>query len=479
MGKAAETLYYLFHPSELRAIIQWKVWHNPVHERNEAKETPEERKCFEFLDLTSRSFSAVIKELHPELLMPVCVFYLILRGLDTIEDDMTIDLAEKEPLLRNFDQILDKDGWSYDGNHIKEKDRGLLVEFHYVISQYKKLKPEYQKILKDITRRMGDGMAKYANNVEHIENGVQTIADYEEYCHHVAGLVGEGLTKLFVTADLANPTLLRRPELHESMGQFLQQVNIIRDIREDWEDKRRFYPKEIWSKYVDNFEELLDPDNKEKAMQCSSEMVLNALKRAPDCLFYLAGLRDQSIFNFCAIPQSMAIATLDVCFRTPNLFQRNVKISKGQACALMLESTQDLRTLCGAFRKFARKISKKNDPRDPNFLEISIACGKIEQFIESIFPSQQPGQPVQTAAQLTPEAQARADADAREARQDMIYMSIAVLATLFLVTVFMLGIAWMAGARFDLVLNSLREGKPFPPAGGVPSGKKIVGHGEL
>ena len=38
------------------------------------------------------SFAAVIKELHPEILMPMCIFYIILRGLDTIEDDMTIPL---------------------------------------------------------------------------------------------------------------------------------------------------------------------------------------------------------------------------------------------------------------------------------------------------------------------------------------------------------------------------------------------------
>jgi farnesyl-diphosphate farnesyltransferase len=353
------------------------VWHQPVHERDEDKEPITLRKCFDFLDLTSRSFSAVIKELHPELLVPVCIFYLILRGLDTIEDDMTIALAEKEPLLRDFDQILDKDGWTYDGNHPKEKDRDLLVGFHYVITEFKKIKPEYQVIIKDITKRMGEGMAEYANNVEHMENGVDTVEDYERYCHYVAGLVGEGLTRLFIEANLANPTLQKRPELQESMGQFLQQVNITRDIREDWEDKRRFWPKEIWSKYVDDFADLMKPENKVTAMNCSSEMVLTALRRAPDCLFYLAGLRDQSVFNFCAIPQSMAIATLECVFRNPDLFQKNCKISKGQACELMIESTQNLQVVCGVFKTFARKIHKKNDPRDPNFLEISIACGKV------------------------------------------------------------------------------------------------------
>ncbi len=53
------------------------------------------QECFYFLDKTSRSFAAVIKELHPELLVPVCLFYLILRGLDTIEDDAASALEEK------------------------------------------------------------------------------------------------------------------------------------------------------------------------------------------------------------------------------------------------------------------------------------------------------------------------------------------------------------------------------------------------
>ena len=309
--------------------------------------------------------------------MPVCLFYLVLRGLDTIEDDMTISLAEKDPLLRNFHNILEEDGWAYEGNHVREKDRDLLVQFDVVITEFKKIKPPYKKIIKDIAQRMGDGMADYCKNAEFNKDGINSIEGYEQYCHYVAGLVGEGLTRLFVESGLANPALLTRPELMESMGQFLQQTNIIRDIHEDWEDKRRFWPKEIWSKHVDNFEDLFKPENKDKALNASSEMILTALTRADDCLFYLAGIRDQSVFNFCAIPQSMAIATLELCFRNPEMFQRNIKITKGQACQIMIDSTQNLQVLCETFKKYARKIHHKNHPSDPNFLRISIACGRV------------------------------------------------------------------------------------------------------
>ncbi|KAL9032999.1 MAG: hypothetical protein Q9214_007719, partial [Letrouitia sp. 1 TL-2023] len=88
--------------------------------------------------MTSRSFAVVIKELHPELLVPIALFYLILRGMDTVEDDMTIPIDKKEPVLRNFYQITEKEGWSFDGNHVKERDRELLVHFYHVTKEFQK-----------------------------------------------------------------------------------------------------------------------------------------------------------------------------------------------------------------------------------------------------------------------------------------------------------------------------------------------------
>ncbi len=377
----------------------------------------------------------MIKELHPDLLLPICLFYLILRGLDTIEDDTSIPAATKTPLLRDFHNKLEEDGWCFIGNRPEEKDRELLVQFKHVITEFKQIKPAYRDIIKDVTDKMGNGMAEYVNNAEFNEVGVEKVDDYDLYCHYVAGLVGEGLTRLFVESGYGNPALLEKPHLHESMGLFLQKTNIIRDIKEDFDDQRKFWPREIWSKHVDNFEDLLKPENIEVALNCSSEMVLNALNHADECLFYLAGLKEQSVFNFGAIPQSMAIATLELCFRNPKIFQRNVKITRGQACHLMVQSTQNLKLVCEVFRHHVRKIHKKNVPQDPNFLRISIACGKIEQFIESIFPSQnpeyfvrsQPGE-LKTIKALEKEAQDK------EARNDVFMVGMAMFVMLLVVS---------------------------------------------
>ncbi|KAI0550518.1 isoprenoid synthase domain-containing protein [Xylaria curta] len=444
MGGLKEVLYYMFHPNQLRAIIQWKVWHEPVHQRDPSKEAPTLQSCFKFLNMTSRSFSAVIQELNHEMLVPIALFYLVLRGLDTIEDDMTISASVKEPMLRDFYKYLKVDGWTFDGNGPDEKDRELLVHFDDVIAEMKKLKKNYYDIIEDITIKMGNGMADYAINAE-FQSGVVTVPEYEKYCHYVAGLVGEGLTRLFVEGGYANPALLERMELTESMGQFLQKVNIIRDVHEDFEDSRRFWPKDIWSKYVDKWDDLFDPKYRTQAVHCSSEMVLNALKHADECLFYMAGIKEQSVFNFVAIPQTMAIATLDLVFQNPKIFNSHLKITKGDACHLMSQSTQNLSLVCDVFRRYARRIAQKNDPRDPHYLEISMALGKLEQFIETLFPSQNVKHVKALHAEKAKGSSSASSGDFWES----LLLVLAVLFCLLLVSGLMVGAAWVMGAKFD------------------------------
>ena len=57
----------------------------------------------------------------------VCIFYLVLRALDTIEDDMTISLDVKVPMLHEFHSYLYQPEWKY--MESKEKDRQVLEDF--------------------------------------------------------------------------------------------------------------------------------------------------------------------------------------------------------------------------------------------------------------------------------------------------------------------------------------------------------------
>jgi farnesyl-diphosphate farnesyltransferase len=148
-----------------------------------------------------------------------------------------------------------------------EKDRDLLVHFDVVIDEFLRLKPGFQKVIAEITRLMGNGMADYATG-EHRENtSVATIKDFDLYCHYVAGLVGYGLSDLFAASGLEDPSIADDKALSNCMGMFLQKTNIIRDYREDLDDGRQFWPKEIWGNYADNFGDLIRSDHLEKVKE--------------------------------------------------------------------------------------------------------------------------------------------------------------------------------------------------------------------
>lgn len=123
---------------------------------------PTMRKCWDFLDLTSRSFARVIRELEGELArtvrlfliaslwqstgtivandLQVCLFYLVLRALDTVEDDMTIPNDVKLPLLRAMHTKLYEPGWTFKGS--KEKDKIVLEEFDAIQTEFSLLDPK-------------------------------------------------------------------------------------------------------------------------------------------------------------------------------------------------------------------------------------------------------------------------------------------------------------------------------------------------
>ncbi|XP_024898735.1 squalene synthase isoform X5 [Pteropus alecto] len=180
---------------------------------------------------------------------------------------------------------------------------------------------------------MGCGMAEF------LVKQVTSEQEWDQYCHYVAGLVGIGLSRLFSASELEDPLVGEDTERANSMGLFLQKTNIIRDYLEDQQEGREFWPQEIWSKYVKKLSDFTKPENIDLAVQCLNELITSALHHIPDVITYLSRLRNQSVFNFCAIPQVMAIATLAACYNNQQVFKGVVKIRKGQAVTLMMDAT--------------------------------------------------------------------------------------------------------------------------------------------
>lgn len=210
------------------------------------------------------------------------------------------------------------------------------------------LEDRYKSVITRICQHMGSGMAHYARegSLSDSTYAIETLSDFDLYCHYVAGLVGEGLSSLFSASGKEREDLGNMLSLSNSMGLMLQKTNIMRDFREDLDDGRFFWPKEIWSKYADDpkafYSFSTDMSDKEKGemekkgLFALSEMILDALSHSIDCLNYLSLLKNQSVFQFCAIPQVMAIATLEKCFMNKDVFKKNVKIRKSLAVHVSL-----------------------------------------------------------------------------------------------------------------------------------------------
>eukprot|EP00667_Euglena_gracilis_P009577 EG_transcript_9736 len=307
--------------------------------------------CYRSLPKVSRSFAGVIMSLNDQVRDAVCIFYLVLRGLDTVEDDMAVPLAVKVPELLDFYKRLDQPGWNIKGIGLAD-ERDLLENFDLVIEAFGRLEPHLQEPIRDICRRMGEGMAASVQQTQQI----QTVEEYELYCHYVAGLVGHGLSRIFSASGLESPRVAEQLDVANSMGLFLQKVNIIRDYLEDIveEPPRMFWPQEIWGQYTADFHAFRDPENRDQAVRCLNHMVLDALKHIPDCMAFMAALTDPTIFQFCAIPQVMAIATLAEVHNNPKVFTGVVKISKGLACQLML----DCASMAAVLRHFRRFLAQ-------------------------------------------------------------------------------------------------------------------------
>lgn len=348
----------LSHLDEVFSLLSFKLGLSKVTsiEPLAADASEHEKFCEDVLCRVSRSFALVIQQLPKSLRVAICNFYLVLRGLDTVEDDMVAFAANAETQrqkinhLINFHIYLNDPTWTMSG--VGEGDEALLLErFYHVTNVFLALPSGVREIISDICKRMGKGMADF--NARDLRQGTVDGADYRRYCHYVAGLVGEGLTRLWV-ADGNETELFVTPTgllLADDMGCFLQKTNIIRDYLEDFVDSRAWWPQDIWKQYavgpsgsepcLGAFKDMAihsDSFVRDKALQCLNHMVSDALLLAPSCLRYMGSLTHPDIFRFCAIPQVMAISTLAKLTNNLDVFTGVVKIRKGLALQLMEQS---------------------------------------------------------------------------------------------------------------------------------------------
>jgi farnesyl-diphosphate farnesyltransferase len=123
----------------------------------------------------------------------------------------------------------------------------------------------------------------------------------------------------------------------------------------------------------------------------------------------------------------------------------------------MMEST-NLRSVCEIFLKYTREIHRKTTATDPNFLRVSAACGKIEQFIEGVFPAstkpslEQMRREAEKAQRVAAEPEMTADD-----KKELYWIYAAVGAMWIVIFAAMAFIAWLFGARFDFLFADVKR----------------------
>jgi farnesyl-diphosphate farnesyltransferase len=378
------TLYKsALRPIEIKALLKLKIKGNTYAPPEEPLELLATRLndrdfCYAALGKVSRSFSAVIQQLPDELKDAVCIFYLVLRALDTIEDDMSLSIEKKDPLLLEFYKHAQDETFSILGIGDNRDYTVLLENYPKVTRTFDRLNIASKKTIIEITKQMGQGMAEF------MKKDVKTIADFDLYCHYVAGLVGIGLTRLFYAFNPSSITVADSDEISNSMGLFLQKTNIIRDYHEDLFSERSFWPEEIWGAHVNTLNYLAINPRKPESLAALNHMVADALRHIPDCIDYLNNVKDKKIFNFTAVPQIMAVATLAKLYNNQKVLKGVVKVRKGLAARLMIYNVT-INDVYKYFRKSIKTIEKKNKPGTPYYQETADVLESIKGSLSNKF----------------------------------------------------------------------------------------------
>ena len=289
----------------------------------------------------------------------MCVFYLVLRALDTVEDDMSIPDKPKCAELEIFWKKI------YDPEYVypcgEKHYKVLMDEYPKVTAVFLSLKKEYQDVIADITKRMGAGMSNF------IKREVVTLEDWDEYCHYVAGLVGIGLSNLWANSMLEDKTIRGDGGSLQRHGALPPEDEHHHDYLEDIMEEpapRMFWPKCIWASTGRRWTPFKEPENRAAAVACMNELITNGLTHATDSLEYMTRLKNVDVFRFCAIPRSWPSPPWRSATTTARCSRRR-QDRRGLSARIMLEC-EDKFDVAVMFKRYAQVIRDKVRKEDPS-----------------------------------------------------------------------------------------------------------------
>lgn len=272
------------------------------------------------LEGVSRTFALTIPQLPGSLYPAVANAYLLCRIVDTIEDEVSLTVEQKEYFCLAFIDVV-KNGKNAESfaqelapllsEQTIPAEHSLIKLTSRVISITHSFDPEQIDALASCVETMAKGMPVF--QALDLQAGLNTMADMDDYCYYVAGCVGEMLAKLF--CHYSDEINLHKDELLElsvSFGQGLQMTNILKDI---WDDAKRdvcWLPQDIFTETGFDLKNLTAETNDENFHKGLKHLVSIAHQHLQNALAYtqLLPSHETGIRNFCLWALGMSVLTL-------------------------------------------------------------------------------------------------------------------------------------------------------------------------
>ena len=196
----------------------------------------------------SRTYAILIPMLPEGLADAVGLGYLVMRIVDTLEDDARISDAERLRSFERLDAAVAGDRAAAEslarplGDSADE--RALMQAAPEVFARVQALPSKYRSAVCACAQAMSAGVCRLL--ARGAERGlpypaVRDAAELREYCHYVAGVVGEMLCTM-IACHLRQPALTRLRGVADELGIGLQLVNILKDALQDSKQGRRYLP---------------------------------------------------------------------------------------------------------------------------------------------------------------------------------------------------------------------------------------------
>ncbi len=321
----------------------------------------------------SRTFALTIPQLPPGLRDVVTNAYLLCRIADTIEDGVPLDADRKRGFHRMLTMVVAGEADAREFVHVlapvlsaqtTAAERELIDASARVVAVTHDLPERQRAAVARCVAVMCERMPRFEEKAR--RGGLRDMAELDQYCYSVAGVVGEMLTELF--CDYSPAVERRRAALVPvavSFGQGLQMTNILKDV---WEDRARgvcWLPRDVFARRGVALDAITPAVVRagrvagvarpadEAALAAAfadgvSEVVGVAHAHLCDALAYTLAIprSEAGIRRFCLWALALAVLTLRKIERTPGFTSgAEVKVSRrvvhGTAIATALAARSD------------------------------------------------------------------------------------------------------------------------------------------